>query len=444
MTCSVAENFKMVDLIAKKRLGKNHSRQEIEYIIQALISGSLPDYQLSAWLMAVCFQGMSFDETAALTQAMANSGQMLDLSALGNVVADKHSTGGVGDKTTLVFAPLMASLGIPLAKLSGRGLGHTGGTIDKLESIDGFNVDLSIEQFIAQVKKVGAAISAQTKDLAPADGKIYAMRDVTSTIESIPLIAASVMSKKIAAGANLILLDVKCGAGAFMSTEDRARELASVMVEIGKLLNRKVIALVTDMEQPLGNAVGHSLEVSEAIDCLSNSGPEDLRELCITLAGPALVQCGIASSLQEAKTKVETCLADGSALAKFREIVQAQGGNVAMVDNPKLMKQALYIESVSPALGKAAYVRHLNGRQIAEACKLLGAGREKKGDAIDLSVGVVVHKKVADQVEPNEAIATIYANSKNALALAKELVLGAYEYVDSPVEKPRFIKAIVS
>lgn len=436
--------MRMVDLIVAKRNGKEHSREEIDFIVKGVMDKSIEDYQLAAWLMAVCWRGMTMDETAHLTDAMARSGELIDLSAIGPLVGDKHSTGGVGDKTTLVFVPMLAAAGIPMAKLSGRGLGHTGGTIDKLEAIPGFKTELSIDQFVKQVKDIGQAIGGQTQDLAPVDGKMYALRDVTGTVESIPLIAASVVSKKIAAGANLIILDVKCGSGAFMQTQEQATELARTMVEVGRRLKRPVIAVVTDMEQPLGNAVGHTLEVIEAIETLSGDGPEDLRELCLSLGSVALTTAGKFKDESTARAHLEKLLSNGEALSKFKELIDAQGGESKAVDEHHLMPQAkMKVEFTAPGSGKK-WVSRLNGRLVAEACKLMGAGRAKKGDPINMAVGVVLHAKVGSTVEGGDTIATIYADTEEHANQAKKKLEEAFHFSDTPVEKPPVIKARVS
>lgn len=436
--------MRMVDIILAKRAGKAHHRQEIEFIIKGLMDGTVKDYQLSAWLMAVCWRGMTLEETTYLTAAMANSGQVMDLSDIAEVVGDKHSTGGVGDKTTLVFAPLLAAAGIPMAKLSGRGLGHTGGTIDKLEAIPGFITDLPIDRFKKQVREVGAAISGQTPDLAPADGKIYAMRDVTGTVESIPLIAASVMSKKIAAGSNLIILDVKCGRGAFMETKNEAVELATTMSAVGEALNRPVTAVVTDMEQPLGYAVGHSLEVAEAIATLSGKGPEDLMELCLSLGALALVRCGMSDTEYGARKTLEQLINNGQALEKFRQIIEAQGGDPGVIENPFMMPQSkLKYEVMVPGEG-SRWVKNLDGKLIAEACKLMGAGRNKKGDPINLAVGIVLKAKVGSKVEGGQPIATIYADSEDSYLAALKKFEHAVVYSDSKVQVPPVIMARVN
>jgi pyrimidine-nucleoside phosphorylase len=433
---------RMVDLIIAKRNGKEHAREEIEFIINSLMDGSLPDYQLSSWLMAVCWRGMTMDEVAWLTAAMANSGQVLDLSAIGTVVGDKHSTGGVGDKTTLVFVPMLAAVGIPMAKLSGRGLGHTGGTIDKLEAIPGFDTSISIDKFIAQVKSIGAAIGGQTQELAPADGKIYALRDVTGTVESIPLIAASVVSKKVAAGSNLIILDVKCGAGAFMRTEQEAELLAQTMVEVGKRLGRPVTAVVTDMEQPLGLAVGHTVEVIEAIETLRGKGPSDLMELCLTLGAAAMVAAGKADDERRAREKLTEVLNNGKALAKFRELIEAQSGDPRVIDDYSLMPTAkLQTPYKAAATG---WVKRLNGRKVAEACKLMGAGRSKKGDPINMAVGVVLSAKVGSRVTAGETVATIHADTADQANAAAKVLNEAFEYSTTEVPVPPVVRAVAN
>jgi pyrimidine-nucleoside phosphorylase len=433
----------MVDLILAKRAGKAHSRAEIDFIIKGVTDDSIKDYQLAAWLMAVCWQGMTLEETADLTDAMAKSGQVLDLSSIGPVVGDKHSTGGVGDKTTIVFAPLLAAAGIPMAKLSGRGLGFTGGTIDKLEAIPGFSCELSTDRFIEQVRKIGAAIGGQTQDLAPADGRIYAMRDVTGTVESVPLICASVVSKKIAAGANLIILDVKCGRGAFMDTDEKATDLAKIMSRVGDILKRPVTAVVTDMDQPLGYAVGHTLEVIEAVETLKGNGPPDLTELCMSLGSHAMVRAGKAKTDDEARKVLEELISSGKALSKLREIITAQGGNPAAVDDYSIMPQAKYKYDV-PVPGEGTrWVRDLDGRQVAHACKVMGAGRTHKGDPINLAVGIVLHAKVGDEVQAGKPVATIYADSEGDYKAALEKFNNAIIYSDKPVPKPPVIRARV-
>jgi len=434
----------MIDLIQTKRTGREHKQSEIEYLINGIMDGSIPDYQVSAWLMAVCWQGMSSDETAWLTDAMCHSGAVLDLSEIGPLVADKHSTGGVGDKTTLVFVPMLAAAGIPMAKLSGRGLGHSGGTIDKLEAIPGFQTELSIEKFIKQVKDIGMAVIGQTKELAPADGKIYALRDVTGTVASVPLIAASVMSKKIASGSNLIILDVKCGRGAFMETEEQAIELAETMVAVGHRLKRPVTAVVTDMEQPLGMAVGHTLEVIEAIETLRGKGPPDLQELCLELGSLALVTAGKCKTDVEAKAKLQEAFDSGKALEMFRTLVKTQGGDPRVIDDYSLMPTAkMKREFLVPGKG-TKWVQHLDGRKVAESCKLMGAGREKKGDAINLAVGIVLRAKIGSEVQGGSAVADVYADTEEQYAACVKKLEEAFTFSDEAVDTPQVIMSTVA
>lgn len=438
----------MVDLIIAKRRGHEHSRPEIDFIVEGITGGTLPDYQVAAWLMAVCWQGMTIAETAHLTDAVCHSGETLDLSEIGPVVADKHSTGGVGDKTTIVFVPMMAAAGVPMAKLSGRGLGHTGGTIDKLEAIPGFKTDLSVQQFVRQVKEIKMAIGGQTPDLAPADGKMYALRDVTGTVESIPLIAASVVSKKLAAGANLIILDVKCGRGAFMDNEEKATQLAKVMAEVGTRLKRPITAVVTDMEQPLGNAIGHTLEVIEAIETLRGQGPPDLQELCYELGSLALVKAGKAADEDEARAKLEKIINEGTGIQFLRQLIAAQGGDPRVVEDYSLMPASKQVFEFRHAgiVGEAGdqWVAHLDGRKVAEACKLMGAGRAKKGDPIDLAVGVLLRAKVGSKVQPGDVLAEVHAQSKEQFELASAKLKEAFTFSDSPVAVPSVIKGRAS
>lgn len=437
--------MRMVDVILAKRAGNEHSKEEIDFIIDGIMQGSIPDYQLSSWLMAVCWRGLSDKETAWLTDGMCKSGDVLDLSSVADLIGDKHSTGGVGDKTTLVFVPLLAAAGIPMAKLSGRGLGHTGGTIDKLEAIPGFQTSLGKDEFIKQVKDVSMAIGGQTAELAPADGKIYALRDVTGTVESIPLIAASIMSKKLAAGANLIILDVKAGKGAFMDTVDKAKELATTMVAVGKTLGRPVTAVVTDMEQPLGNAVGHTVEVIEAIETLKGKGPKDLQELCLSLGAMALVSAGKEKDEKTAREKLQKLIDDGVALEYFKKLVTAQGGDAKVVDDYSIMPTAKHtFELKAEQNGGSKWVEHLDGRQIAEGLKLMGAGRVKKGDPIDLSVGVVLKAKVGSEVKSGDSLATVYAVSEEQFNSVKDKLLSAYRFSSKPVPELPLVKASVS
>ncbi len=424
--------MRAVDIIIKKRDKKELSKEEIDFFVSGMVSGSIPDYQVAAWAMAVLLNGMTPRETTDLTLAMAHSGEILDLSHVVEIAVDKHSTGGVGDKTTLVVLPVVAACGLPVGKMSGRGLGFSGGTLDKMESIPGYRCDLTIEEFEKQLKEIGIVLSGQSQDLAPADGKLYALRDVTGTVQSIPLIASSIMSKKIAAGAHAIVLDVKVGQGAFMETLDQARELADLMVQIGELAGRKTITLLSDMNQPLGNAVGNALEVIEAIETLSGGGPHDFREHCLRIAAHMLVLGKKASDLAEGRQLAEWALIERRALHKFRALVQAQGGDVAYVDNPDLLPRAERVEVVkSPSSGWLAEVR---ARDVGEAAVRLGAGRAKKGDAIDHAVGVVLHHKVGERVEIGQPLFTIHANDAALQAEARQQVLQAHVFSQKPVE----------
>lgn len=436
--------IRMIDLILAKRHGKEHTQDEIKFLIDGIMDNTIPDYQLSSWLMATCWQGLSNQETSWLTDFMSKSGETLDLTDIADLVGDKHSTGGVGDKTTLVFVPLMQAAGIPMAKLSGRGLGHTGGTIDKLEAIPGFNTQLTKEEFISQIKKIGMAIAGQTKELAPADGKIYALRDVTGTVESIPLIASSVMSKKLAAGANLIILDVKCGKAAFMDTLDKAENLARQMVEIGKALKKVVIATVTEMEQPLGLAVGHTTECIEAFETLKGRGPEDLRELCMELGAVALVKAKKAENKEKATRMLSDFMDNGIALEKCKELISAQGGNPKTVDDYGLMPQAKHKFALYSPHEKPVWISHLDGKTIAEGCKMMGAGRTKKDDKINLGVGVILKGKIGTRVEKGEPVAEVWADSREQFELVQEKILSAFTFNDTEVETQSLIKATVS
>lgn len=438
--------MKMRELILAKKAGLSHQQQEIRSLIQGLSSNGkekVEDYQLAAWLMAVCWRGMSLDETAWLTDAMARSGDVLDLSSVSHIVGDKHSTGGVGDKTTLVFVPLLSACGLPMAKLSGRGLGHTGGTLDKLEAIPGFDTHLSVTEFIQQVKDIGAAIGGQTQDLAPADGRMYALRDATGTVESIPLIAASVMSKKIAAGANLIVLDVKCGSGAFMKTQEAAVELATTMAEVGKRLGKPVDSVVTDMEQPLGNAVGHTLEVEEAIAMLKGEGPADLQELCYTLGSLGLVSAGLVQNDEDARQKLKKAIESGAALAQLARIIERQHGDPRVLEKPVLMPQAKVKMEVFAPVEKKVWIKNLDGMVVADACALMGASRAKKGDPINHAVGVVLHAKVGHALEAGLPLATVYADDQDHARSAAKRLLEAFVFSEVPVPTPAVIKAAV-
>lgn len=433
--------MRMYDIIVKKRNGEALTDEEIAFFVKGYTDGSIPDYQASALLMAIYFQGMTEHETAVLTMEMAHSGDMLDLSAIKGMKADKHSTGGVGDKTSLVLTPLAASIGIPVAKMSGRGLGHTGGTIDKLESFPGFTTSISEEQFINNVNTIGIAIAGQTKNMAPADKKLYALRDVTGTVDSIPLIASSIMSKKLAAGADVIVLDVKTGSGAFMKTEEDSIKLAEEMVKIGNNVGRKTLAVISDMDEPLGYAVGNAIEVKEAIDTLNGHGPADLLELCLTIGSLMAIGTGKAGSTEEARKLLIEKLDDGSALKKFAEFVEAQGGDSAPVFNTDLLPQASIVREVtSPVDG---YVSHIESDRVGISAMKLGGGRETKESEIDLSVGILINKKVGDSVKKGEKIATLYANDNAKLEAALSELEQSYSYSQTPVERPELIKTII-
>lgn len=434
--------MRMYDLIMKKRNGNALSNDEINFMVQGYTKGEIPDYQMSAMTMAIYFQGMNEQETLALTMAMAHSGDMLDLSDIKGIKVDKHSTGGVGDKTSLALTPMVAALGIPVAKMSGRGLGHTGGTIDKLESFTGFSTAISEEQFKENVNRIGIAIMGQTADLAPADKKLYALRDVTATVDNMSLIASSIMSKKLAAGADAIVLDVKTGSGAFMKKEADAFLLAKEMVRIGNDAGRKTTAVISDMDQPLGFAVGNALEVREAIDTLKGNGPEDFVELCLTLGSQMVVAGGKAESVEEARKMLAKVLEDQSALDKLAEFIGAQGGDKALVYHPEgLPKASLIEEIVSPVDG---YIEHIVCDEIGICSLILGGGRETKESEIDLSVGLVLSKKVGDYVKRGESLATIHANDSEKLRLAKDRFIKAYTFSETPVEKKKLIKGIVT
>ena len=425
--------MRAVDIIIKKRDKQELSLAEIEFFIKTFISGETTDYQASALLMAIVLNGMTARETTDLTLAMANSGHMLDLSDVVDLAVDKHSSGGVGDKTSLAVLPIVAACGLPVGKMSGRGLGFSGGTLDKLESIPGYRVDLTTEEFKHQLKEKGIVLTGQSLDLAPADGKLYALRDVTGTVQSIPLIASSIMCKKLAAGAQAILLDVKTGLGAFMETLEEARQLASLMVDIGQLAGREVVALLSDMNQPLGNAVGNSLEVVEAIETLNDKGPEDFLEHCLHVSAHMLVLGKRAGNLTIARAMAEKSIADGSAFEKFRVLVQAQGGDVSYVDDPSKFPRAEYVETVESS--QDGYLAQIQARTVGEAAVGLGAGRARKGDPIDHAVGFLIHHKVGDRVQKGDSLFSIYANDKEKLEEARKAVLSAYVFSDEAVER---------
>ena len=408
--------MRMYDLILKKRQGKPLTKDEIQWMIREYTDGRIPDYQMSALLMAICFQGLDKEETYELTMAMARSGEMLDLSQIQGIKVDKHSTGGVGDKTSLALIPIVASLGIPVAKMSGRGLGHTGGTIDKLESIPGFSTQLEDDAFEEQVNSIGISIMGQTKDLAPADKLLYALRDVTATVDQISLIASSIMSKKLAAGADAILLDVKTGSGAFMKEESDAIQLAKEMVEIGKSAGRKMTAVITNMDEPLGMAVGNILEVKEAIDTLKGNGPDDFVELIETLASHMLILGGAVKDFDEGLMRVRESIQSGKALDKFKQFVAAQGGDTKYIDHPELFEQADIIEEIRSE--QDGFVGSIDAQEMGICSLILGGGRETKESVINPTVGLVFSKKVADPVKKGDVLATIYGNDEEKVKQA--------------------------
>lgn len=411
--------LRMVDLIEKKRDGNELTKEEIQFIIKGYTDVSIPDYQVSSLLMAIYFQGMTETERANLTMAMVESGNQIDLSSIEGIKVDKHSTGGVGDTTTLVLGPLVAAVGVPVAKMSGRGLGHTGGTVDKLESVAGFHVEIKNDEFVELVNKNKLAVIGQSGNLTPADKKLYALRDVTATVNSIPLIASSIMSKKIAAGADAIVLDVKTGAGAFMKSLEESRELAKAMVGIGNDVGRKTMAIISDMSQPLGYAIGNALEVKEAIDTLKGEGPKDLTELCLTLGSYMVYLAEKAQSLEQARNLLEAAIRDGSALRKMKQFLSSQGGDGSMVDNPSKLPQAAYTFEL-PA-GDEGYVAEIVADAVGTIAMLLGAGRATKDSKIDLAVGLVLRKKIGDKVEKGESLVTIYSNFKNVDDIKEKL-----------------------
>ncbi|PKK96590.1 MAG: pyrimidine-nucleoside phosphorylase [Tenericutes bacterium HGW-Tenericutes-3] len=411
----------IVDLIAKKRDGIALSKQEIEFIIKGYTAGKIPDYQISALLMAIYFQNMNDEESTYLALAMRDSGDSIDLSDIPGIKVDKHSTGGVGDKVTLILGPLLASLGVKFAKMSGRGLGHTGGTIDKLESIPGYQVVLKVEDFIAQVNRIGIAIVGQSGDVAPADKKLYALRDVTATVDSIPLIASSIMSKKLASGADAIVLDVKVGHGAFMKTEDEAVKLATLMVEIGKLAGKKVTALLTGMDEPLGHKIGNALEVYEAIETLNGQGPKDLVEVTVEIGAHLLLDAQLETDFEKAKIKCHEALQNGTAYQKFLELVEAQGGDLNSLNDPSSLLSKKTVEVLSV---KEGFVMDINALDIGKAAMRLGAGRETKEDVVLLDVGLDLHKKIGSYVKKGESIATLYVRDKG-IEEATELILNS-------------------
>ena len=433
--------MKIVDVIEKKKKGLALTEEEIKFFIDGIMNGTVEDYQASALLMAVYFKGMNLDETTWLTKYMVESGEILDLSEISNNIVDKHSTGGVGDKITLMFLPLMAAADLYTAKLSGRGLGHTGGTIDKLESIPNFRTDLSIEEFKSKVQEHKTAIAAQTLSLAPADGKLYALRDVTSTVDIIPMIASSVVSKKIASGANHIVLDVKYGSGAFIKTAEEAQKLSEIMVEVGKRLNRNICAVISSMNQPLGRAVGNSVEVQEVIEFLKGNMEPDLKEITYTLCQTAFEKTGKCANKEEAWKYLDEMISSGKALEKFKEIVASQGGDIAIFDDYTKLPQASIKYEVKAT--KDGYVANIDALKVAKACKNLGAGRDRKSDPIDYSAGIYLTQKYAEPVMAGETIAVIYTNKEDSIKGAEELILDAFEISDEEPKAQSLIYKII-
>jgi pyrimidine-nucleoside phosphorylase len=441
-TPAPAQNFRAIDVIRKKRDDIELSRDEIESLVNGYTRGDIPDYQVSAWLMAVVLRGMTRAETTALTDAMLHSGEVLDLSSLPARKVDKHSTGGVGDKTSLVLAPLAAAAGVAVPMISGRGLGHTGGTLDKLEAIPGFNVNLPVDEFRRVLETCGCAMIGQTAEIAPADRKLYALRDVTGTVESPYLICASIMSKKLAEGIDALVLDVKTGSGAFMKNEKDAAFLAQLMVETGERMGKRVVALITDMDQPLGCMIGNALEVVEVMEVLRGEGPADLRQLCFELAGWMLHLGGIAATVAEGKKQSEKLIASGKALDRFRQMVELQGGDPRAIDDPKKLPQARHTMILSSA--KDGYLASLQCEQVGTACVILGGGRERKEDSVDPAVGIVLHKKIGDAVSIGEPLATIHYNAETRAARARQLLEHSYRITDSPVvEKRPLIHSVI-
>ena len=434
--------MKIIDLIEKKKTGIALSEEEIKFFIDGIMQGSIEDYQTSALLMAIYFNGMNLDETTYLTKYMVESGEILDLSDISDNVVDKHSTGGVGDKITLMFLPLMAAAGVYIAKLSGKGLGHTGGTIDKLDSIPGFKTGLEISEFKKIIKQTGTAIASQTLSLAPADGKLYALRDVTSTVDIIPLIASSVVSKKIASGANHIVLDVKYGSGAFIKTPEKAEELSKVMVEVGKRLGRNICAVINSMDQPLGRAIGNAIEIQEVIEFLKGNMPEDLEEVTFELAGLALVKAGLFEHIEDSKNYLIDLIKSGKALDKFREVIAAQGGNPDITEDYSLLPQAQIKYELKAE--ENGFVKNVEALKVAKACKILGAGRDKKSDPIDYAVGIYLNKKYGEHVEKGETYATIYANKQETIKDAESLLKEAYTYSDTAPSQQNLVYKVIN
>lgn len=433
--------MRMYDLILKKKQGKELNTEEINWMIKEFTEGRIPDYQMSAMTMAICFQGMDKRETFDLTMAMRDSGDVLDLSRIDGIKVDKHSTGGVGDKVSLVLTPIVASLGVPVAKMSGRGLGHTGGTIDKLESFSGFSTEISEEKFIDSVNTIGIAIAGQTANLAPADKKLYALRDVTATVDQMSLIASSIMSKKLASGTDAIVLDVKTGNGAFMQTEEDAIALAKAMVDIGNRAGKQTVAVITDMDEPLGNAVGNALEIKEVIDALHGDGPEDLMEVVYVLGTQMLLLAKRAEDEEIARNLITESIQERKALKKFAEFIENQGGNREEILHPDMLPKARY---VIPVLAEEeGCIERILAQDIGIACMTLGGGRENKESTIDHGVGIILTKKISDTVKKGETLALIHANSKEKAVLASGLVKNAYQIAKEPAKKAPMVKCII-
>lgn len=431
----------MIRLIKKKRDGESHTAVEIKEIIDGYVDGTIPDYQVAAWLMAVVFNGLDDNETAYLTEAMMHSGDTIDLSSIEGIKVDKHSTGGVGDKTTLVLAPLVASLGIPVAKMSGRGLGHTGGTLDKLEAISGFSVDMTVEDFIDKVNKIGIAICGQSKNLVPADKMLYALRDVTATVDNRSLISSSIMSKKLACGADGIVIDLKVGNGAFIKSVEDGEELARIMITTAAKMNKKLIAVLTGMDQPLGYAIGNSLEVKESIETLKGHGPEDLTALCIELGAYMTMIGGKASDKEEAKRLIREAIDSGAAIDKFRQLLISQGGDPAIIENPDLLPVSKLSKSLDAT--SSGYITSLNALEIGLSCVALGAGRETKESDIDMGAGLVLHKKIGDYVNQGDSLLTLFANSDNQIEKALGLLKNTFTFgSEKPELQPLIFKVI--
>jgi pyrimidine-nucleoside phosphorylase len=441
LTAAPPQTFRAIDVIRKKRDAVELSSAEIEGLVNAYTAGEIPDYQVSAWLMAVVLRGMTRPETAALTDAMLHSGEVLDLSFLPARKVDKHSTGGVGDKTSLVLAPLAAAAGVAVPMISGRGLGHTGGTLDKLEAIPGFNVNLSVADFRRVLATCGCAMIGQTAEIAPADRKLYALRDVTGTVESPYLICASIMSKKLAEGIDALVLDVKTGSGAFMKSEKDAAFLAELMVETGERMGKQVVALITDMDQPLGKMIGNALEVVEVVEILRGEGPDDLRELCLELAGWMLHLGGVSKTVAEGKQQSAKLISSGQALARFRQMIELQGGDARVIDDAKFLPQAQHTMLVASA--KSGYLASMQCEQIGTACVILGGGRERKEDSVDPAVGIVLHKKVGDKVSAGEPLATIYYNAEPLGQRARQLIEASCQIEDAPPAKRPLIHKVI-